>query len=133
MSNLDDKNDKKDNNNADNNDGNGDGDDEPVIVLRARVLRQHRRIVLEHKRVLHPIVADYLLIFLLVSLCFFVGFLYVFSLAFLCLVIIVILDPRQFLFELGQEGEGLLFTTCLDKVKLGCLLKGSSTKKFSIA
>ena len=112
MSNLDGDND--DNNN---NDG-GDGDDEPVIVLRARVLRQHRRVVLEHKRVFHPIVADYLLIFLLVSLCFFVGFLYVFSLAFLCLVIIVILDPRQFLFELGQEGEGLLFTTCLDKTNL---------------
>ena len=125
MSNLDGDNDDNDDNdgdndddNDDNNDDDGDCDDEPVIVLRARILRQHRRVVLEHKRVFHPIVADYLLIFLLVSLCFFVSFLYIFSLAFR-LVIIVILDPRQFLFELGQEGEGLLFTTCLDKTKLG--------------
>ena len=99
MSNLNDDNDDsndddKDNNNDDDRDDDGgDCDDEPVIVLRARVLRQHRRIVLEHKRVLHPIVTDYLLIFLLVSLCFFVGFLNVFSLAFLCIVVIVILDP----------------------------------------
>ena len=123
MSNLDgdDNNDNTDSNddNDDNNDDDGDCDDEPVIVLRARILRQHRRVVFEHKRVLHPIVADYLLIVLLVSVCFFVSFLIVFRLAFLRLVIIVILDPRQFLFELGQQGEGLLFTTCLDKTKLG--------------
>ena len=115
MSNLDgdDNHDNNDDDKDDNNDDDGDCDDEPVIVLRARILGQHRRVVLEHKRVLHPIVADYLLIFLLVSLCFFISFLYVFSLIFLRLIIIVILDPRQFLFKLGQEGESLLFTTCL--------------------
>ena len=97
MSNLDgddNNDDDKDDNNNDNNDDDGDCDDEPVIVLRARILGQHRRVVLEHKRVLHPIVADYLLIFLLASLCFFINFLSVFRLIFLRLIIIVILDPR---------------------------------------
>ena len=93
MSNLDgdDNNDNTDSN--DDNDDDDDSEDEPVVVLRARILCQHWRVVLEHKRVFHPIVADYLLIVLLVSLCFFVGFLNVFSLVFLRLVIIVILDP----------------------------------------